>query len=165
MNAIAKFFTTPSFARTVVIVGIVVIIFILIYRWRGNSKRRQQDKQFEQDYNKLTTESNQQPTYLQTNYQEYADRIYAAGCEGLFCYGTNEEAIYEVFRKMQNALDVLLLVKAFGLREERGGVCIPIPGTGECDVPLSSWLQTELSADEFKEVNNILAQKGINYQF
>lgn len=165
MNGFVKFFTTPSLVRTIVIIAIVVLIFLIIYWWRSSRKRREQEEQFEEDYQTLSQGNGQKPTYLQTNYQEFANKIYAAGCSGLFCYGTDEEAMYDVFRQMKNDLDVLLLVKAFGLRQERGGICIPIPGTGECEIPLGQWLPTELSADGIKEINTILSKQGINYKF
>lgn len=165
MNGFVKFFTTPSLVRTVVIIGIVVLIFLFIYWWRSGRKRRQQEEDFKEDYQTLTQDSNLKPTYLATNYQTFADKIYAAGCPGLFCYGTDEEAMYDVFREMKNDLDMLLLVKAFGLREERGGICIPIPGTGECAIPLGAWLLTELSADGIKEINDILKKNGLTFTF
>lgn len=165
MKAIGKFFATPSFARTLVIIAGIVLLFLGIFWYRSYRKRRQQEKQFEDDYDQLVEGANQQPTFLKTNYQQFADKIYEAGCSGIFCYGTDEDAIYDVFRKMKNDLDVLLLVKAFGLREPRGGICIPIPGTGECEIALGPWLQGELGDDEFAEINKILTQNAITYKF
>lgn len=166
IKGIANFFSTPSRARTLVIIAFIILLLVLIYWWRASRKKRQQEKQFQNDYQTLTqgggSGGGQKPTYLSTNYTQYADRIYAAGCSGAFCYGTDEEAIYEVFNKMQNDLDVLLLTKAFGLREPRGEWCTPLDDN--CDYSLGEWLQTELDADEFKEINNILTKKGITYQ-
>lgn len=165
MKGLATFFTTPSLARTLVIIAIIVLIFLIIYWWRSGRKKRQQEQQFNQDYQQLTQQSGQQPSYLSSNYTQLASKIYEAGCSGLFCYGTDEDAIYDVFNQMNNDLDVLLLTKAFGLREPRGGICIPIPGTGECAVALGPWLQTELSSGAFEDINNILASKNIQYIF
>jgi len=161
-----KFWNTLSpIARTLIIIAIIVLVFMIIYYIRKGLKKSQLNQDFNKDYQTLTEASNQKPTYLSSNYSEFADKIYEAGCSGLFCYGTDEQAMYDVFEKMQNDLDVLLLIKAFGLREPRGSICIPIPGTGSCDYPIGQWLQTELSADEFKEINNILTRKGIKFQF
>ena len=161
LKGIMNFFTTPSFARNVVIIALVVLVFLIIYWVRSSRKRRKLEEQFKNDYNELTS-GGQKATYLETNYIQFADKIYEAGCSGVFCYGTDEDAIFDVFDKMQNELDVLLLVKAFGLREERGSICIP--GT-DCGLGLGAWLQTELGEDDFTEVNKILSQKGIKYQF
>lgn len=152
-------------ARTLIIIAIIVLVFLIIFWIRKAMKKSTLNANFNQDYQTLTQESGQKPTYLATNYQTFADKIYAAGCYGLFCYGTDEEAMYDVFRQMKNDLDVLLLVKAFGLREERGGICIPIPGTGECAIPLGEWLATELSADGIKEINDILKKNGLTFTF
>lgn len=165
MKAIGKFFATPSFARTLVIIAGIALLFLGIFWYRSYRKRKQQEQQFEDDYDNLVEGSNQKATYLKTNYQQFADKIYEAGCSGIFCYGTDEDAIYDIFQKMENELDVLLLVKAFGLRSPRGGVCIPIPGAMECEISLGPWLQGELEDDEFAEINKILTQKGIKYPF
>lgn len=152
-------------SRTLIIIAVVVLVFLIIYWIRNASKKGAATQQFNKDYDILTTQSGQKATYLSTNYTQFADKIYEAACSGFLCYGTDEQAIYDVFDKMVNDLDVLLLIKAFGLRQPRGTVCIPIPGTGECDYPMAQWLQGELDSDEFKELNNILSKKGIKYQF
>ena len=168
MTAFGKFFGTSSWIRNLVIVAIVVLVGLLLYWWRSTRKTEEEKKllkQFNEDFITLTEQSGQEPTYLATNYSQFADKIYEAGCAGLFCYGTDEQAIYDVFDNMQNDLDVLLLVKAFGMRQPRGTICVPIPGTGECDYSLSQWLETELESDEFKNINDILSKKSITYRF
>ncbi len=64
--------------------------------------------------------------------------------------GTDEDAIYAVFQNQQTRSDVLSLISAFGLRD------------GET---LGEWLSSDLSASELRKVNQILEDKGINYQF
>lgn len=162
IKGLISFFTTASLARTLVIIAIIALIFILLYWWRSGRKKRQQEEQFKNDFQQLTQGSNQQANYLSTNYTQFADKIYQAGCSGAFCYGTDEDAIYDVFNQMKNDLDVLLLVKAFGFREPRGEICIP--GT-DCDYSLGAWLQTELGKEDFDEINSILRSKNIQYQF
>lgn len=152
-------------SRTLIIIAVIVLVFLTIYWVRNYLKNKKQNQAFDQDFNQLTGQGGQTPSYPKSDYITLADKIYAAGCPGLFCYGTDEQAIYDVFGQMNNDLDVLLLVKAFGLREPRGGVCIPIPGTGDCAVALGEWLPTELSADEIQNINNIFSKKGIKYKF
>lgn len=162
IKGLTNFFTTPSLARTLVIIAIIILVFLLISWYRSSRKRRQQEKQFNDDYKTLTQQGGQKASFLATNYTQFADRIYEAGCIGAFCYGTDEEAIFKVFEQMVNELDVLLLVKAFGLREERGTFCLP---GMDCGLGLGAWLQTELGEDDFTEINKILSQKEIKYQF
>lgn len=162
LKGFITFFTTPSLARTLVIIAIIVLVFLLISWYRSSRKRRAQEKQFNEDYDQLTKAGGQKASFLATNYTQFADKIYEAGCSGVFCYGTDEQAIFDVFDKMANELDVLLLVKSFGLREERGTICLP---GMDCGLGLGAWLQTELGEDDFIEVNRILSQKEIKYQF
>src|SRR6187402_225299 len=112
LKGIASFFATASLARTLVIIAFIVLLFLIIYWWRSSRKKREQDQQFKNDFELLTNQGGQggqQPSYLSTNYTQFADKIYEAGCSGVFCYGTDEDAINKVFEQMQNDLDVLLL--------------------------------------------------------
>lgn len=148
--------------RTIIIIAIIVLIALSIYWIRRGVKKSQQNQEFNKDYD-ILIQQGQKPTYLSTNYSTFADKIYEAGCESFFCSGTDEDSIYDVFDSMKNDVDVVLLQKAFGSREPRGGICVP--GLGSCDYPLGQWLQTELSTEEFQEINNILSKKGITYKF
>ena len=64
--------------------------------------------------------------------------------------GTNEQAIYDIFKKMQTKDDVLQLITAFGVEDEE---------------TLSQWIISELSSDERAVLNRLLTDKNINYQF
>lgn len=75
-----------------------------------------------------------------------ADRLHAA-MAGL---GTDEEAVYAVFRQLRTRSDLMALVKAFGIRK------------GES---LSQWLTSDLSRKEIEKVNAILINNRINYSF
>ena len=75
-----------------------------------------------------------------------ADRLHAA-MAGL---GTDEEAVYAVFRQLRTRSDLMALVKAFGIRK------------GES---LSQWLTGDLSRKEIEKVNAILVNNRINYSF
>ena len=92
-------------------------------------------------------------TYPDSVYYGFADSIYSAGIN---TYGTDEQAIYSIFSKMQNDLDVAKLVSAFGTRRAEFSFV---------DVTLGGFLQSELDANELNVVNNTLSQKGIKYRF
>ncbi len=63
--------------------------------------------------------------------------------------GTNEQAIYDVFKKLQSKDDVLQLITAFGVED------------GET---LTQWIIGELGDDEKATLNRLLNDKNINYQ-
>ena len=162
-----KFFVElPPLAKTIITIAVILAIIVLVM-WirRGIIKARKKaeaEQNFNDDYGDAVAQG-QKPTYPASNYQIFADKIYEAACSGVFCYGTDEETIKDVFKQMKNDVDILLLIKAFGLREERGTICIPFT---ECPgVALGQFLQTELNAAEFQEINDILKTQGIKFVF
>lgn len=64
--------------------------------------------------------------------------------------GTNEQTIYDVFKKMQSKDDVLQLITAFGVEDEE---------------TLTQWIVSELGSSERATLNRLLTDKNINYQF
>ncbi len=90
-------------------------------------------------------------SYDLSQYKVLADRILEA-VEG---YGSDEEAIYTVFRKMRTTSDVLQLSKSFGSR----GAWY----SGKSS--LAAWLAGDLNNAEIAEVNKILASNFIAFQF
>lgn len=96
----------------------------------------------------------QKASYIDSQYKLFADTIYSAGFDVLF--GTDEDAIYAVFNKMNNDLDVNKLIIAFGAR--RIEFSTRVEG-------LAQFLTSELDASEVANINKILASKNINYRF
>lgn len=95
------------------------------------------------------------PSYMDSQYKGWANKIGAA-MDG---FGTDEDAIYDVFRLMKNDADVLKLIEAYGTRT--------FPGMfmGETSFTLSSALQDELNRSELNKLNGILRNAGISYTF
>ena len=87
------------------------------------------------------------------NYTQFADQIYAAV---LTVFGTDEAAIYSVFNKMQNNLDVAQLIKAFGKRRLEFSTTM---------AELGAHLTEDLDTSELNKLNSILAAKNITYRF
>ena len=92
-------------------------------------------------------------TYPASQYLLFADKIYQAG---FVVGGTDEDAIYSVFKKMKNDLDINKLIQSFGERRiefsfQKGS--------------LSAFLTSEMDNDEISTINNILSTKGIKYRF
>ena len=85
-------------------------------------------------------------TLTQEEFGNLAKRLYRA----MKGNGTDEDAIWDVYNRMSTRSDVLQLNKTFGIME---------------DETLSEWLYDDLDADEILHLNQILANKGINYQY
>ena len=85
-------------------------------------------------------------SYPLSYYGIWAGDIYNA-VEGM---GTDEQAIFDVFKKLKNKDDVLQLISSFGIKD------------GET---LSQWLIGDLGEDDRETLNRLLNDKNINYQF
>jgi len=73
--------------------------------------------------------------------------------------GTDTDAIYRVFDKMNNDSDVLQLIKAYG---SRWNFFFGVP-LGSFTLP--QILISEMSNSEISDLNNMLTNKGITIQF
>lgn len=89
-------------------------------------------------------------TYTDTEYKLMASQLYTA-MKGA---GTDEDAIYRVCKKLQNADDWNAVVKAFGTKTSSNWV-YSFSGT------LYDWLQDELNDKEMRKVNEILNPIGV----
>ena len=69
---------------------------------------------------------------------------------GSYGWGTDEDAVYDVFEALNSRSDVLSLINAFGVYE---------------DHTLPEWMNKELNRSELEHVQQILSSKGIVYQF
>jgi hypothetical protein len=74
----------------------------------------------------------------------------------MYTWGTDEQAIYDVFNLMKNNIDVALLIKAFGKRRVEFSTQ---------DQELGAHLSNDLDSSEITKINNILSSKGITYRF
>ncbi len=73
--------------------------------------------------------------------------------------GTNEDAIYRVFSKMNNDLDVSELFKQFGTH------LYAISPVNFQYLDLNGWISEELDNKEIAKLNDILAKNNITYRF
>lgn len=137
--------------RRAIVIGvfIVVIIIILVIFWsrikrlfQGLMNRSAATSQL----NDVEQQTGEVPTLSNASYYTYANQIYNA-CKG---FGTDEDAIYNVFGQMNNTADVYKLIQVFGTKDNK---------------TLPMWMRSELNSWEIKRLNNILANKGINYAF
>lgn len=92
-------------------------------------------------------------SYSAATYSQLADKIYASV---MYTWGTDEQAIYDVFNLMKNNIDVANLIKAFGKRRVEFSTQ---------DQELGAHLSNDLDSSEIAKVNSILASKNITYRF
>ena len=156
----------PPIARAIVVIALILIIIIIIL-WirkilKDKKDKGEREQEFLQDYKEYCKNVSGSQTYPTTSYIGLADKIYQAGCSGLFCYATDEDAIVGVFDQLKTTCDAVLLAQAFGKRLTRDYVCF----WGDCadaKLELSGWLSSELSASYLKEINDSLKSKNINF--
>ena len=105
-----------------------------------------QERQKNRDLNKRIDKSNL--SYGESQYKVYAQKL----LDAMDCWGTDEDAIYDTFKDMNNIDDILQLQIAFSDVEKE-------------EKTLSQWLNTELSSSEKKQLNAIIAERSIEYSF
>lgn len=147
----------PQWAQGVIAVSAVAGVTYLIYTLTKKEKDSVKDVKEELKNLDSTISSIQstgkKPTLTPYEMSTLANKIWGA-MSGT--PGTDEAAIYRAFASVKNDLDVLGIVKAFGMRKEFG--MIP-------ERTLGQWLTDELNPEEMKALNGILARKGIKYRF
>ena len=102
---------------------------------------------------KAAQKTGETASYSSATYSQLADEIYAAV---MYTWGTDEQAIYDVFNLMKNNIDVAMLIKAFGKRRLEFSTQ---------DAELGAHLSNDLDSTEIAKVNSILSSKGITYRF
>jgi hypothetical protein len=147
----------PAWAKGVIAVGVIGGVGYAIYRIAKKGGNILKPIDTKKDAKKLE-EQGQIPTYLSSNYKQFADALYAARSANatLFWGGTNEKAMYNIFSKMKNDLDIVKLIEAFG--ERRLSYSLQYANLG-------GFLADELNDDEIAIINKDLKSRKINYQF
>ena len=97
-------------------------------------------------------------SYPPTQYKSFAAKLEQA----MFMWGTDEDAIFAVFKKLNNNVDFLQLEKAFGIRGYSGGL---VSEWAYGKYTLTQWLTEELDNADIKKINAILKNKGITYRY
>jgi hypothetical protein len=102
---------------------------------------------------KAAQKTGESASYSSATYSQLADKIYSAV---MYTWGTDEQAIYDVFNLMKNNIDVAMLIKAFGKRRLEFSTQ---------DAELGAHLSNDLDSTEIAKINSILSSKGITYRF
>jgi len=164
MTAGETFNGLPGWAKGVVAVigtGVTVLIGWGIYSAvKSRIKHAGDYKEQNEVKDDLVVLSGQgvKPSYKDSQYATWASQLFSA-FEG---YQSDESAVYRVFVNMKNDADVLKLINAYGIREVSSGKGNPEPnfkGT------LAGAIAEEMDTEEVKEINIILAKRGIKIKF
>lgn len=170
MSKLYNYYTElPSWAKGVVVVagvGGAVIIGNKIYKKIFPSQSEKQAKQF---VNTIKTDINRwrfeglTPSYPEAQYLTLANSVY----EGMkYCVGDSYSNVEDVLKKMQNNLDVALLIDAFGIRQNYCfGLAVGQP------LDMIAFVKKELGNDfmgltdyRVKRINDNWSKKGITYK-
>ncbi|MBK7362997.1 MAG: hypothetical protein IPJ01_11935 [Micavibrio sp.] len=163
-KGVYKFYTElPTWAKGIVgvaVIGGIGLIGFMAYKKLSKTDAEKDAEESLKDTNKdlKNLTKYQKPSYLPSQYGAFGDSLY----EAMNGMGSDENEIYDVFRKMKNTMDVLLLIQAFGIRDytdDRVFVFNVKP------MNLNQWISVELKTSEKEELNKILSSKGIKFQF
>lgn len=134
-----KYIVIGIIAIVTLIVG-VIVFFLLKSKISNEIKEAEntQEANKEIDSSKLSLTTSQ--------YNTIASKLYAA----MAGMGTDEDAIYDAFRGINNYSDLMRVMQAFGSKD---------------NMTLREWLYDDCGADEINKINEILASKNINYKF
>lgn len=94
-------------------------------------------------------------TYANAMYAMFAEQIWDAAHANNFT-GTQEDAIYDVFKQMKSDIDISKLISAFGKKRMY---------LSFSDAPLKEWIQAEMDSSEISKINSILQSNKISYRF
>ena len=108
------------------------------------------------------------PTYDDSQFYVFINSLVQAmtGC------GTDESAIYQVFRQMRNEADIRRLIQLFGVQYYQPCVWTSPVSYSIWQVndkayggDLATWLSYDLSDSEISNINNVLKGNGLTFQF
>lgn len=164
-----SFNALPPWSKGVIAVGVGLGLFFvgkkiykIIFPSDAEKKNKELVKAIDNDISRLQGQG-LVGSFSQAEYQTFANTCY----EGMrYAIGDNYDSVEDTLKKMKNNLDVALLLKAFGVRQDYAlGI-----DTGE-PKDLFTFVQSELG-DEWggltdyrvKSINADWTKKGITYQ-
>lgn len=133
------------------------MVYKMVKRMAAEKDSKKEVGDINDDIKKLQAQGKKQ-TLTQSQVSGIANELFTA----LNGYGTNYDAVLHALVRVKNDIDMLAVIKSFGVREISAGAWSPEPnfkGT------LGQALVEELSAKEKTALNNMLARKGIGHRF
>ena len=158
---IAKSLSKPIIQKALIVGGVVVIAYLFSKRIGRFFNKNIKDIQEDIDYNKELDKSKE--SYPKTQYKNFADSIEKAFNPYGYGYGTDEESIYNVMRRLKTNNDWLLLNKAFGVREYIDYSLNPFGTTYNFNMVEMINYEDE-GAEMRNKINAILKSKNLKYR-
>ncbi len=134
--------------KYIIIAIAIVILIVVTYLLATRSEEKKEVKIKNQDLidNANAEIDTTKITQTDMQFNTLASKLYMA----MKGWGTDEDAIFNVFKALQSRSDVLQLSKVFGVRDGK---------------TLEEYLYFDLDQEDIDKINNILASKAINYTF
>ena len=105
---------------------------------------------------------NDELSFTNAQYLQFAQSVYEAlNDKTSGFWGVDQKKIYEVYRQMKTASDILKLHDAFGTREIDTAWTLGADGS----YTLSAALPKLLTKSQLREVNSILRENGVNFSY
>lgn len=123
-------------------------------------KKREESEKKQVETELETEQKKQKASYPASTYSGWASAIATA----VFGGGTDEAAIYDIFRKLKNNTDYLMLVKAWGSPKRQVYPDWFVFYSTGFKMTLPEVLRYDMDSSEIKKINDILASKGIKYR-
>ena len=164
----------PPWAKGVVVVGGIAIIYFttsqVISRIRKNNELKSNLRESADAQQELQDLSNQGVNQTLSN-SEITSIINALVASMNSC-GTDEDAVYNQFKKLNNIADLKTLIYKWGVQYYTPcAIEAPISYTKwlwndkSFGGSISEWLNYDLNQSEIAKINKILSDKNINHSF
>ena len=164
----------PDWAKGVVVVGGLGVAYLFVSQIVTKIRKDAESKFDLQESDSANTDlqilAQQGVKPILSNTQ--IDNIINVLVESMNDCGTNEENVYNQFRKMNNLADVYALLKRWEIRYYRPcSITSPISyakylfNDKAFGGNLSTWLTYDLKPSEIQKINKILSDKRINFKF
>jgi hypothetical protein len=154
----------PGWAKGIVAVAVVGGIGYLVYKLsklKPTDEEKTDKEEAQQQTSELEVEIKKKPlTYPLSQYKTFANGIEEACNEE----GTDEEAIYAIFRKIKNNSDYLALMKAWGNPTRFVTPSWYIFYTTGSNFTIPQLLRNDMNASEISKVNQILSNNKVTYR-
>lgn len=154
---------TTKIPYTKIVVGAVVVIGAVIIGKKFSSIINKFIKEVDEKGD-IKKEIKTKGTLPKTQYTDLANAIQKAfDPVGIFGAGTDENAIYGVFRLLNNNDDFLILKKEYGVRPYKDYTYNPFGETYNFNMPQAILFEDE-NSEMKNRINKILSIKGITYR-